>query len=225
MASGRSRGAEESGDPIDRLLRFRHQARHLQKAVDHAGVAGVGRGRAGGGELLRVSLGLVAQGVLLGGDDQGRRQATEIGRPDRREKRVAAVVKIQIPAGQATPAPPVGTALGPHGVAIMDFCKAYNAQTEANRGTIIPVEITIFEDRSFTFITKTPPATTLIKKAAGIESGSPTPHTKKVGKITKKQVEEIAKVKMPDLNAGSMESAMRLIAGSARSMGIEVVEK
>jgi len=142
-------------------------------------------------------------------------------------KKVTAQVKLQIPAGKATPAPPVGTALGPQGVNIMDFCKAFNAKTSAKdqEGLIIPVVITIFSDRSFTFITKTPPATVLIKKAAGIESGSPTPHTKKVGKITRKQAEEIAKIKMPDLNASDMDSAVRLIAGSARSMGIDVVEK
>lgn len=141
-------------------------------------------------------------------------------------KKVTAYIKLQIPAGKANPAPPVGPALGQNGVNIMEFCKQFNAHTQKlEPGIPTPVVITVYSDRSFTFITKTPPATVLIKKAAGIESGSPTPHTKKVGRITKKQVEEIAKVKMPDLNAGSMESAMRLIAGSARSMGIEVVEK
>ncbi|NGY07038.1 50S ribosomal protein L11 [Solimonas terrae] len=141
-------------------------------------------------------------------------------------KKVTAYIKLQIPAGKANPAPPVGPALGQNGVNIMEFCKQFNAATQKlEPGIATPVVITVYSDRSFTFITKTPPATTLIKKAAGIESGSPTPHTKKVGKITKKQVEEIATLKMPDLNAGSMESAMRLIAGSARSMGIEVVEK
>ena len=141
-------------------------------------------------------------------------------------KKVTAYIKLQIPAGKANPAPPVGPALGQNGVNIMEFCKQFNAATQKlEPGLPTPVVITVYSDRSFTFITKTPPATVLITKAAGIESGSPTPHTKKVGKITKKQVEEIAKVKMPDLNAGSMESAMRLIAGSARSMGIEVVEK
>ena len=138
------------------------------------------------------------------------------------KKKVAAVVKIQIPAGQATPAPPVGTALGPHGVAIMDFCKAYNAQTESLRGNVIPVEITIYEDRSFTFITKTPPAAELIKKAAGITKGSGTPHTSKVGKITRDQVREIATTKLPDLNANDVEAAMKTVEGTARSMGITV---
>ena len=136
------------------------------------------------------------------------------------KKKVAAVVKIQIPAGGATPAPPVGTALGPHGVAIMDFCKAYNAQTEAQKGTIIPVEITIFEDRTFSFITKTPPAAELIKKAAGVAKGSSTPHTDKVGHLSADQLREIAKVKEPDLNANDIDMAARIIAGTARSMGI-----
>ncbi|NKF22724.1 50S ribosomal protein L11 [Solimonas marina] len=141
-------------------------------------------------------------------------------------KKVSAYIKLQIPAGKANPAPPVGPALGQNGVNIMEFCKQFNAATQKlEPGLPTPVVITVYSDRSFTFITKTPPATTLIKKAAGIDSGSPTPHTKKVGKITKAQVEEIAKAKMPDLNAGSMDAAMRLIAGSARSMGIEVVEK
>lgn len=139
-------------------------------------------------------------------------------------KKVTGYVKLQVPAGKANPAPPIGPALGSNGVNIMEFCKQFNAATQKlEPGLIIPVVITVYSDRSFTFITKTPPATVLIKKAAGIESGSPTPHTKKVGKITKKQVEEIAKIKLPDLNAGSMEAACRLIAGSARSMGIDVV--
>ena len=138
------------------------------------------------------------------------------------KKKVAAVVKIQIPAGQATPAPPVGTALGPHGVAIMDFCKAYNAATESQRGQVIPVEITVYEDRSFTFITKTSPAAELVKKAAGVAKGSPTPHTEKVGSITAEQVREIATAKMPDLNANDVEAAAKIIAGTARSMGITV---
>ena len=136
------------------------------------------------------------------------------------KKKVAAVVKIQIPAGQATPAPPVGTALGPHGVAIMDFCKAYNAQTESMRGNVIPVEITIYEDRSFEFITKTPPAAELIKKAAGLQKGSGVPHKEKVGKLTKDQVREIATTKLPDLNANDIESAMKIVEGTARSMGV-----
>jgi large subunit ribosomal protein L11 len=139
-----------------------------------------------------------------------------------RRKRVAAVVKVQLPAGQATPAPPVGTALGPHGVNIMDFCKQYNAATEAQRGNIIPVEITIYEDRSFVFITKTPPAPELIKKAAGVAKGSSEPHKTKVGTISAAQVREIAQTKMPDLNARSIEMAERIIAGTARSMGIQV---
>jgi large subunit ribosomal protein L11 len=129
---------------------------------------------------------------------------------------------VQLPAGQATPAPPVGTALGPHGVNIMDFCKQYNAATEAQRGNIIPVEITIFEDRSFEFVTKTPPAPELIKKAAGVAKGSGEPNRSKVGSISAAQVREIAQTKMPDLNARSIEMAERIIAGTARSMGITV---
>ena len=139
-----------------------------------------------------------------------------------RRKRVAAIVKVQLPAGQATPAPPVGTALGPHGVNIMDFCKQYNAATEGQRGNIIPVEITIFEDRSFEFVTKTPPAPELIKKAAGVAKGSGEPNRSKVGSISAAQVREIAQTKMPDLNARSIEMAERIIAGTARSMGITV---
>ena len=139
-----------------------------------------------------------------------------------RKKKIAAVVKVQLNAGAATPAPPVGTALGPHGVNIMDFCKQYNAATESQRGNVIPVEITIYEDRSFSFITKTPPAPELIKKAAGVAKGSGTPHTAKVGSITAVQVREIAQTKMPDLNATSMEAAEKIIAGTARSMGITV---
>jgi large subunit ribosomal protein L11 len=139
-----------------------------------------------------------------------------------RRKKVAAVVKVQLPAGQATPAPPVGTALGPHGVNIMDFCKQYNAATESQRGNIVPVEITIFEDRSFEFVTKTPPAPELIKKAAGVGKGSAEPHKTKVGAITAAQVREIAQTKMPDLNARTIEMAERIIAGTARSMGIKV---
>jgi large subunit ribosomal protein L11 len=139
------------------------------------------------------------------------------------KKKVAAVVKIQIPAGQATPAPPVGTALGPHGVAIMDFCKAYNAQTEAQRGTIIPVEITVFEDRTFTFITKTPPTPVLLREAAGLEKGSQTPGRASAGTVTAAQIEAIAKTKLPDLNANDLEAAKKQVAGTARSMGLEVV--
>ena len=138
------------------------------------------------------------------------------------KKKVAALVKVALNAGAATPAPPVGTALGPHGVNIMEFCKQYNAATEAMRGTIIPVEITIYEDRSFTFITKTPPAAELIKKAASLKSGSATPHNVKVGKITRAQVREIAETKMPDLNANDIEAAMKIVAGTARSMGVTV---
>jgi large subunit ribosomal protein L11 len=138
------------------------------------------------------------------------------------KKKVAAVVKIQIPAGQATPAPPVGTALGPHGVAIMDFCKAYNAQTESQRGTIIPVEITIFEDRTFSFITKTPPTPVLIRQAAGLEKGAQATGTEIVGSITDAQLTEIAQTKMPDLNAYDLEAAKLQVAGTARSMGVEV---
>ena len=138
------------------------------------------------------------------------------------KKKVLAVVKIQIPAGQATPAPPVGTALGPHGVAIMDFCKAYNAATESQRGTIVPVDITIFEDRTFTFILKTPPTPVLLREAAGIEKGSGAAGREGAGTVTDAQVEEIAKIKMPDLNANDLETAKRQVAGTARSMGIEV---
>jgi large subunit ribosomal protein L11 len=140
------------------------------------------------------------------------------------KKKVAALVKIQIEAGQATPAPPVGTALGPHGINIMDFCKAYNAETESQRGTIVPVEITIFEDRSFSFVTKTPPASTLVKKAAGLEKGSSAPRREPAGSITRAQVQEIAELKMRDLNAIDLEGAMLQIEGTARSMGIEVVD-
>ena len=137
-------------------------------------------------------------------------------------RRVVAVVKIQLPAGQATPAPPVGTALGPHGVQTMEFCKQYNAATEAQRGTIIPVEITIFEDRSFSFILKTPPTPVLLRQAAGAEKGASTAGKELVGTITDAQLAEIAQTKMPDLNANDLESAKRQVAGTARSMGITV---
>ena len=137
-------------------------------------------------------------------------------------KKITAQVKLQIPAGKATPAPPVGTALGPAGVNLMDFCKTFNARTEAQAGLIIPVVVTVYADRSYTFITKTPPASILLIKAAGIEKGSGVPNRNKVGKVTRKQVEEIAKTKMPDLNAGSLEAAIRTVEGTARSMGIEV---
>ncbi|MGZ5372718.1 MAG: 50S ribosomal protein L11 [Aeromicrobium sp.] len=136
------------------------------------------------------------------------------------KKKVAALVKVQLQAGLANPAPPVGTALGPHGVNIMEFCKAYNAATESLRGNVIPVEITIYEDRTFTFVTKTPPAAELIKKAAGLKKGSSTPHTDKVGKISKDQIREIATTKLPDLNANDVDAAMSIIEGTARSMGI-----
>ena len=138
------------------------------------------------------------------------------------KKKVAAIVKIQIPAGQASPAPPVGTALGPHGVAIMDFCKEYNARTESQRGTIIPVEISIFEDRTFSFVTKTPPAPVLIREAAGLSKASQTPGRDVAGSITDAQVAEIAQVKLPDLNTDDLDAAKLQIAGTARSMGIEV---
>ncbi len=139
-----------------------------------------------------------------------------------RKKKIAAVVKVQLNAGAATPAPPVGTALGPHGVNIMDFVKQYNAATDSQRGNVIPVEITIYEDRSFSFVTKTPPAPELIKKAAGVQKGSGEPHKNKVGSMTQAQVREIAQIKMPDLNATTIEAAEKIIAGTARSMGITV---
>src|SRR6187431_2497210 len=139
------------------------------------------------------------------------------------KKRVAAIVKIQIPAGKASPAPPVGTALGPHGVAIMDFVKAYNAATEAQTGTIVPVDITVFEDRTFTFVLKTPPTPVLLRQAAGLDKGSQTPGRAGVGTVTDAQVAEIAQVKMPDLNANDLDAAKKQVAGTARSMGIEVV--
>src|SRR6266540_2397215 len=139
-------------------------------------------------------------------------------------KPIVALVKLQVPAGQATPAPPVGTALGPHGVNIMEFVKQFNARTNSQMGMVTPVEVTIFKDRTFTFITKTPPAAILLKKEAGIEKGSPTSNSQKVGTVTRAQVKKIAEIKMPDLNATSLESAMKMIAGTARSMGLEVVE-
>lgn len=139
-------------------------------------------------------------------------------------KKVVAVVKLQIPGGMATPAPPVGPALGQHGVNIMEFCKAFNARTEKERGVLTPVEITVYADRSFTFVCKTPPASFLIRQALGIEKGSGEPNKNKVGKITRSKVREIAEKKMPDLNANSVEAAMRIIEGTACSMGVEVVE-
>jgi large subunit ribosomal protein L11 len=138
-------------------------------------------------------------------------------------KKVQAFVKLQIPAGKATPAPPVGTALGPHGVNIMDFCKAFNARTAKEEGLIIPVVVTVFSDRSYSFITKTPPASVLLKRAANLAKGSAEPNKNKVGTVTTKQVEEIARLKMPDLNASSVETAIKTVAGTARSMGIDVV--
>ncbi|MGB9699568.1 MAG: 50S ribosomal protein L11 [Thermodesulfobacteriota bacterium] len=139
-------------------------------------------------------------------------------------KKVISVVKLQIPAGQANPSPPVGPALGQHGVNIMEFCKAFNAQTKNQEGTIIPVVITIYADRSFSFVTKTPPAAVLLKKAAGIIKGSGEPNRNKVGQVTKTQVREIAKMKLPDLNTTNLEAAIRTIEGAARSMGIEIIE-
>ncbi|HXJ37014.1 MAG TPA: 50S ribosomal protein L11 [Candidatus Eisenbacteria bacterium] len=138
-------------------------------------------------------------------------------------KKVVAEVKLQIPAGAANPSPPVGPALGQRGVNIMEFCKAFNAQTQSQGGLIIPVIITVYADRSFTFVTKTPPASVLLKKAAGIEKGSSEPNKTKVGQVTRKQVEEIAKLKMPDLTAASLEAAIRTVEGTARSLGLEVV--
>ena len=137
-------------------------------------------------------------------------------------KKVTGYIKLQIPAGQATPAPPVGPALGQHGVNIMEFCKTFNARTAKDQGLIIPVVITVYSDRSFTFVTKTPPASILLLRAAGIQKGSGVPNKNKIGKVTKKQVEEIAKTKMPDLNAASLEAAIKTVEGTARSMGIEV---
>lgn len=138
------------------------------------------------------------------------------------KKKVAGLIKLQIQAGAANPAPPIGPALGQHGVNIMEFCKAYNAATESQRGNVVPVEITVYEDRSFTFITKTPPAAELIKKAAGLKKASGRPNTEKVGKLSKAQVEEIAQTKMADLNANDLAAASKIIAGTARSMGIDV---
>ena len=139
-----------------------------------------------------------------------------------KKKKLTAVIKLQIQAGAATPAPPVGPALGQHGVNIMEFCKAYNAQTESQRGQVVPVEISVYEDRSFTFITKTPPASRLILAAAGIEKGSGEPHKTKVARLTKAQVRAIAETKMPDLNANDLDAAEKIIAGTARQMGITV---
>ncbi len=137
-------------------------------------------------------------------------------------KKVLAKVKLQIPAGQANPAPPVGPALGQHGVNIMEFCKAYNAMTQSQMGTIVPVEITVYEDRSFTFVTKTPPASALLKQKAGLEKGSPVPNRQKVARLSREKVREIAETKLPDLNTRDVEQAMRVIEGTARSMGITI---
>ena len=138
------------------------------------------------------------------------------------KKKVRAVLKIELEAGKATPAPPVGTALGPHGINIMEFCKAYNERTAQQAGDVVPAEITIFEDRSFTFILKTPPTVNMLKKAAGIEKGSPKPNREKVGKVSREQVAQIAQVKMKDLNAYDLGQAVKMIEGTARSMGLEV---
>ena len=150
--------------------------------------------------------------------------AKPAAKPAGKGKRAVAFVKLQVPGGQANPAPPVGTALGPHGLNIMDFCKQFNAKTQNQPGMIIPVEVTIYHDRSFTFITKTPPAAVLIAKEAGVEKGSAQPNRVKVGKVTRAQVKKIAELKMPDLNASDLESAMKMVAGTARSMGVEVVD-
>jgi large subunit ribosomal protein L11 len=139
-------------------------------------------------------------------------------------KKVTAVIKLQCPAGAANPAPPVGTALGPHGVNIMEFCKQFNARTQGQAGMIIPVMVTVYQDRTFTFITKTPPAPNLLMKEAGLEKGSAAPNRTKVGRVTRAQVKKIAELKMQDLNAADLEGAMRMIAGTARSMGLEVID-
>ncbi len=139
-------------------------------------------------------------------------------------KKVIGFVKLQVPAGQATPAPPVGTALGPHGVNIMDFCKQFNAQTQKDAGLIIPVELSVYRDRTFSFITKTPPAAVLLKRELGIEKGSPISNREKVGKVTRAQLQKIAEIKMPDLNANDIEGAIKIVAGTARSMGVEVAD-
>jgi large subunit ribosomal protein L11 len=139
-------------------------------------------------------------------------------------KRVIGFVKLQVPAGQANPAPPVGTALGPHGVNIMDFCKQFNSQTKKDTGLIIPVELSVYHDRTFSFITKTPPAAVLLKKELGLDKGSPVSNRDKVGKVTRAQLQKIAEIKMPDLNANDIDGAIKIIAGTARSMGVEVVD-
>ncbi len=141
------------------------------------------------------------------------------------KKKVLGTIKLQIPAGKANPAPPVGPALGQYGVNIMEFCKAFNAQTAKKEGLIIPVILTVYADRTFTFITKTPPASVLLKRAAGVEKGSPEPNRNKVGRVTRRQVKEIAELKLPDLNATGLEAAMRQVEGTARSMGLEVLDE
>jgi len=139
-------------------------------------------------------------------------------------KKIVSQVKLQVPAGKANPAPPVGTSLGPHGINLMEFCKQFNARTASMGDFNIPVVVTVYSDRSFTFVTKTPPAADLLKKAAGIEKGSAKPNREKVGKVTRKQIEEIARTKLPDLNTSSLETAMKIIGGTARNMGLEIVE-
>jgi large subunit ribosomal protein L11 len=139
-----------------------------------------------------------------------------------RRKKIAQMLKLQIPAGQATPAPPIGPALGQAGVNIMEFCKQYNAETQAQTGTIVPVEITVYEDRSFTFVTKTPPAAVLLRQRAGVDKGSAEPNRNKVGQVTRDQLREVAEIKMPDLNANDVDAAMKIVEGTARSMGISV---
>ena len=140
------------------------------------------------------------------------------------KKKVIGFVKLQVPAGQANPAPPVGTALGPHGVNIMDFCKQFNSQTQKDAGLIIPVELSVYHDRTFSFITKTPPAAVLLKKELGLDKGSPEPNREKVGQVTRAQLQKIAELKMPDLNAADIDAAIKIVAGTARSMGVEVVD-
>jgi large subunit ribosomal protein L11 len=168
----------------------------------------------------RARLPTPAAGVFTSGGD-GRFGGY---RKDTMAKRVVGKIGLALPAGKATPAPPVGPALGPYSLNIMDFCKQYNDRTKAQEGFIIPVEITVFEDRTFTFITKTPPASFLIKRALGLESGSKEPNRNKVGKLTRAQVREIAEAKKPDLNANDVEAAMKIVAGTARSMGVEVAD-
>src|SRR3954451_11929487 len=169
----------------------------------------------GPGEPRRTSGAEVGAGARARAPSRKRRSMA-------RQKKVTGLIKLQIKAGMANPAPPIGPALGQHGVNIMEFCKAYNAATEAQRGNVIPVEITVYEDRTFTFVLKTPPAAELIKKAAGVAKGSATPHTAKVAKLTRQQVREIAEQKQPDLNANATEAAEKIIAGTARSMGFTV---